>query len=47
MVKHTQTIRQPMNCLGVFNHFMESGLKEVEVEVHMLEYKIESESISH
>ena len=31
MVKHTQTIRWqlPMNCLGVFDHFVKLKLKEL------------------
>ena len=38
MVKHTQTIRRqlPKNCLSVFDHFVELGLKGLTVKVNLL-----------
>ena len=31
MVKHTQPVRRPMNCLSVFDHFWGLALKELSV----------------
>ena len=32
MVKHTQTVRRPMNCLSVFGHFWGLAIKELRVK---------------
>ena len=29
MIKHTQTMRWPMNCFSLFDHFMGLALKEL------------------
>ena len=32
MVKHTQTVRLPMNCLSVFDYFWGVAIKELRVK---------------